>query len=409
MGKGIKFQLIRSVKSGKNRLLLIGFLVYLIGFCFFLGYKEKSYDESQKNILQYELQEYGTMLNVKYYEMNEMNESEKGYDKLKLENDFYQSQYNSSMLMKSLIDNRLKGSKESTEDNLNYVKAKQMKYEGIKEGYDNGVIDDKYLEERSLSIEEVDRELNYIDYLLDKEVPGAINPYTLNGANFLRNFFTGANMVVILIFILLFVIDSYVIELRDDCYKTIYTSPFKRKELLFSKIISSYILVFLIISIGVLLGFVVVSLIFGWGQLSSPVQVNEGVNGVKLIVKNIDQAYLPLSVVTIINFISFLIFVLFIVVFSISLSVYTSNDILSLGVMISLIMITYVMHSIDSFININRVFNPFAYIFFEDLGEFGLKITNFYGMVMQITLSTLILGLTTFKFKKKDLFGIKGD
>ncbi len=409
MIKGMKFELIRSVKSGKNRLLLIGFVIYIIGFVFFLGYKEKNYDKIQNNVLQYELQEYGSMVKIKSLLLNEMDESQEGYEKLKLENDFYQSQYNSAILMNSTIDKRLKGMEESLEDNFNFIKAEQMKYASLKEAYDNGTIDNKYLEDRRLSIEEVVRELNYTEYLLEEKSPTVINQYTLNGANFLRNFFTGTNMMVVLIFILLFVIDSYVIELRDDCYKTIYTSPLKRNKLLFSKIISSYILVFLIVSTVVLFGFLVVSIIWGWGQLTNPVQVNEGVNGVKLIIKNVEQVYLPLNKLLIIDFISFFILILFIIIFSISLSVNTSNDILSFGVMLSIVMITYFIHSIDGFINFNRLFNPFAYIFFEDLGLYTLKVNHSYGMVLQMALSALIIGLTTYKFKSKDLFGIKGD
>lgn len=409
MGKGIKFQLIKSVKSGKNRWLFLGFLVYIIGFCVFLGFKERSYDENQKNILNYELQEYGDRLKIISAKLKDMDEAEDRYNQLKIENDFYQSQYNSSMLMITALDKRIKGSKETTEDSLNFIIAKAMKYEGIKQGYDNGVIDDDYLQERDLSIEEVERYINYISQLVEEKLPLPINPYTLSGESFLRNFFTGANMIIVLAFILLFVIDSYVIELRDDCYKTIYTSPLKRNKLLLSKIIASYILVVLVISLGLLLGFIGVSLTFGWGHLSSIVQMNEGVNGLKLMVENINQTYMTLSSVAIFNFISFLVFALFIVIFSVSLSVYTSNDILSLGIMISLIMITYIIHSVGDFMNINRTFNPFAYIFFEDFSDFHLKIGNFYGMVIQITLSALILGITTLKFRKSDLFGVKGD
>lgn len=409
MGKSIKFQLMKSIKSGKNRWLFIGFLIYIIGFCVFLGFKENSYDEGQKNILNYELQEYGDRLKVISSKLKDMDESAAGYEEFKNENNFYQSQYNSSMLMITALDKRIKGSKESTEDSLNFIKAKAIKYEGIKQGYVNGVIDDDYLKTRDLSIEEVDRELSYVNLMIDKEAPIPINPYTLSGESFLRNFFTGANMIIVLAFILLFVIDSYVIELRDDCYKTIYTSPLKRNKLLLSKIIASYILVALVISLGLLLGFMGVSLTFGWGHLSSLVQMNEGVNGLKLMVENINQTYMPISSVIIFNFISFLVFALFIVIFSISLSVYTSNDILSLGVMISLIMITYIIHSVGDFMNVNRTFNPFAYIFFEDFSNFHVNITNFYGIVMQIILAALILGLTTLKFKKQDLFGVKGD
>lgn len=409
MGKGIKFQVMRSIKSGKNRWLLVGFLVYIIGFCVFLGFKERGYDETQKSILNYELQDYGAAAKLITEQLQDIKDSDEGYEQLKEQNDFYQSQYNSSMLMINLIDKRLKGSKESAADSINFIKAKQMKYEGIKDGYANGVIDDEYLKSKTLSIEEVDMELSYVNLMIDTKAPVAINPYTLSGESFLRNFFTGANIVVVLGFILLFVIDSYVIELRDDCYKTIYTSPVRRNKILLSKIISSYILICLVLAMGVLIGLVVVSLIFGAGHLSSSVQMNEGANGLKLMVENINHTYMSLSSVAIFNFISFLVFVLFIVIFSISLSVYTSNDILSLGVMISFILMTYLIHSVGGFMNINRAVNPFAYIFLEDISQFHLRITNIYGIVMQLILSGLILGLTTLKFKKQDLFGVMGD
>ncbi len=38
-----------------------------------------------------------------------------------------------------------------------------------------------------------------------------------------------------------------------------------------------------------------------------------------------------------------------------------------------------------------------------------LKVNHSYGILLQLLLSTLIIVITTFKFKNKDLVGIRGE
>jgi len=61
------------------------------------------------------------------------------------------------------------------------------------------------------------------------------------------------------------------------------------------------------------------------------------------------------------------------------------------------------------FMNANRFFNPISYVFYEDLMSSQLKVNHSYGVLLQLLLSTLMIIITTFKFKNKDLVGIKGE
>ncbi|HAK44115.1 MAG TPA: hypothetical protein DCM59_17240, partial [Clostridium sp.] len=86
------------------------------------------------------------------------------------------------MLINRFFSEKMKGHKSSLEDEINFTKALKMKYTSMKDAFENGVIDDEYLEERGLSIDQVNREIEYIDNLLQSNTSIIINPYALNGA-----------------------------------------------------------------------------------------------------------------------------------------------------------------------------------------------------------------------------------
>jgi len=409
MIKAIKFELRKNIKSKKNKLLCLGLIIYVIVFAISLVYKEKEYDENQHTICEYNLIEYGSIISINAIKLEGVDESSELYKKIQEESNFYQSQYSSDMLINRFFSGKMKGHEKSLEDEINFTKALKMRYTSMKNAFENGAIDSEYLESRGLSIDQVDREIEYIDNLLQSNTPIIINPYTLNGANFLKNFFTGSNLIIILIFILLFVVDSYALELREDSYKTLYTSPIKRKTILLSKILASYMLVCFIMLMVLAIAFMIISLIFGWGKLLYPLSINEGVTNLNPIITNMNQGYIQLYKMIIVDFINFMVLVLFVIVFSISLSVRSNSEMLSFGVLLTILMLSYITHSIDAFMNANRFFNPISFIFYEDLMSSQLKVNHSYGVLLQLLLSTLLIVITTFRFKNKDLVGIKGE
>lgn len=409
MMKAIKFELRKNIKSKKNKLLCLGFIIYVIVFTISLVYNEKEYDKNQHAIYEFNLIEYGNIINMNTMKLKGVDESSELYKKLQAESNFYQSQYSSDMLVNRVFLKKMKGHKSSLKEELNFTKALKMRYSSMKDAFENGVIDAEYLEGRGLSIDQVNREIEYTDNLLQSNTPIIINPYTLNGANFLKNFFTASNLIVILIFILLFTIDCYALELREDSYKTLYTAPIKRKTILLSKIFASYMLVCFILLMVLAIAFMIISVIFGWGKLLYPLSINEGVTNLNPIITNMNQEYIELYKLIIVDFINFMVLVLFVIVFSISLSVRSNSEMLSFGVLLTILMLSYITHSIDAFMNANRLFNPVSYIFYEDLMSSQLKVNHSYGILLQLLLSTLMIVITTFKFKNKDLVGIKGE
>lgn len=409
MIKAIKFELRKNIKSKKNKLLCLGFIIYVIIFTISLAYKEKEYDKNQHTICEYNLIEYGSIISYNAIKLKGVDESSESYKKIQAESSFYQSQHSSDMLINRFFSEKMKGHERTLEDEISFTKALKMRYTSMKNAFENGAIDAEYLESRGLSIDQVDREIEYTDNLLQSNTSIIINPYTLNGANFLKNFFTGSNLIVVLIFILLFVVDSYALELREDSYKTLYTSPIKRKTILLSKILASYMLVCFILLMVLVIAFMIISLIFGWGKLLYPLSINEGVTNLNPIITNMNQGYIQLYKLIIVDSINFMVLVLFVIVFSISLSVGSNSETLSFGVLLTILMLSYITHSIDAFMNVNRLFNPISYIFYEDLMSSQLKVNHSYGVLLQLLLSTLIIIITTFKFKNKDLVGIKGE
>jgi len=407
--KAIKFELRKNIKSKKNKLLCLGFIIYVMVFTVSLVYKEKEYDKNQHTICEFNLIEYGSIISMNTVKLKGVDESSELYKKLQAESNFYQSQYSSDMLVNRVFLKKMKGHKCSLKEEINFTKAFKMRYSSMKDAFENGVIDAEYLEKKGLSIDQVNREIEYIDNLLQSNTPIIINPYTLNGANFLKNFFTASNLIVVLIFILLFTIDCYALELREDSYKTLYTSPIKRKTILLSKILASYMLVCFILLMVLAIAFVIIYVIFGWGKLLYPLSINEGVTNLNPIITNMNQEYIKLYKLIIVDFINFMVLVLFVIVFSISLSVRSNSEMLGFGVLLTILMLSYITHSIDAFMNVNRLFNPVSYIFYEDLMSSQLKVNYSYGILLQLLLSTLIIVLTTFKFKSKDLVGIKGE
>ncbi|WP_346940391.1 ABC transporter permease subunit [uncultured Clostridium sp.] len=409
MIKAIKFELRKNIKSKKNKLLCLGFIMYVIVFTISLVYKEKEYDKNQHTICEYNLIEYGSAISINTIKLEGVDDSSELYKKIQAESNFYQSQYSSDMLINRFFSGKMKGHEKSLEEEINFTKALKMKYASMKNAFENGAIDAEYLEERGLSIDQVDREIEYIDNLLQSNTSIIINPYTLNGANFLKNFFTGANLIIILIFILLFVVDSYALELREDSYKTLYTSPIKRKTILLSKILASYMLVCFIMLMVLVIAFMIISVIFGWGKSLYPLYINQGITNLNPIITNMNQGYIQLYKLIIVDFINFMVLVLFVIVFSISLSVRSNSEMLSFGVLLTILMLSYITHSIDAFMNVNRFFNPISFIFYEDLMSYQLKVNHSYGVLLQLLLSTLLIVITTFRFKNKDLVGIKGE
>ncbi|WP_346914678.1 ABC transporter permease subunit [Clostridium sp.] len=409
MIKAIKFELRKNIKSKKNKLLCLGFIIYVIVFTISLVYKEKEYDKNQHTICEYNLIEYGSAISINTIKLEGVDDSSELYKKIQAESNFYQSQYSSDMLINRFFSGKMKGHEKSLEEEINFTKALKMRYTSMKNAFENGAINAEYLESRGLSIEQVNREIEYIDNLLQSNTSIIINPYTLNGANFLKNFFTGANLIIILIFILLFVVDSYALELREDSYKTLYTSPIKRKTILLSKILASYMLVCFIMLMVLVIAFMIISVIFGWGKSLYPLYINQGITNLNPIITNMNQGYIQLYKLIIVDFINFMVLVLFVIVFSISLSVRSNSEMLSFGVLLTILMLSYITHSIDAFMNVNRFFNPISFIFYEDLMSYQLKVNHSYGVLLQLLLSTLLIVITTFRFKNKDLVGIKGE
>ncbi|HAK44116.1 MAG TPA: hypothetical protein DCM59_17245, partial [Clostridium sp.] len=91
----------------------------------------------------------------------------------------------------------------------------------------------------------------------------------------------------------------------------------------------------------------IISVIFGWGKLLYPLSINEGVTNLNPIITNMNQGYIQLYKLIIVDSINFMVLVLFVIVFSISLSVGSNSEMLSFGVLLTILMLSYITHSID--------------------------------------------------------------
>lgn len=76
----------------------------------------------------------------------------------------------------------------------------------------------------------MEKQLLLNNYILDNEIQPILNPYDMTGANALKLFLSGNNLIIFMFLIALLAIDIYLSEVEEGSYKLSFTQPFKRRQ-----------------------------------------------------------------------------------------------------------------------------------------------------------------------------------
>lgn len=413
--KILKFQLLKELKQRKNIAIFFGIVLYCIALIFYMNYLNTKHIEKMYKFNQNAILEYSAELNMARIELKALeveykaNQSDSVYKKeveeLKKKIDFYQPLY-LNYLNKYNGYSKLKDVQTPEEEDLEAILLNSKSInEAIVNGFKNGVIDQAWLELRGFEKEELEKQIADYQEIQDKGKVFQASPYTLNMANYLRRFFDPMNVFILLAVVLMLSIESYTSELEEGSYKTIYTSPYHRRSLIKSKYIARSLLNISFVLLPLIMVSMAVGIIYGFGDLIYPVRMNESLGHFGIFITSNQEIHISVLKVLGIQAVSMLVLIVFQTIMGISASVLTEDSTASFGLILAILVITYMSTMISSFSKILRFINPWSYMELQNIFFSKYKTTQIYGIILQIVVIAVITFITTRVFEKRDLSG----
>lgn len=413
--KILKYQLLKELKQRKNIGIFFGMVLYCIALIFYMNYSntkyiEKIYNFNENAILEYKGRLNGakielTALNMEYKD----NESDPVYikksEEINRKIEFYQSLHINYLRRK---DGYLKlnyGQILEDKDLETILKSSKSINQVIVKGLENIVVDNSWLKERGLEKEELEKQIADYEEIQEKGNKLQVSPYTLNMANYLRRFFDQTNVFILLAVVLMLSIESYTSEFEEGSYKTIYTAPYNRKSLIRSKYIARSLLNICFVLVPLLMVTIAVGIIYGYGDLSYPLRMNESIGHFSLFITSNQEVYISVLKILSIQAVSMVALIVFQTIMGISASVLIQDSTASFGAILGILVITYMSTMINGFSRILRFINPWSYMDLRNIFFSNYKTTQTYGIIIQIVVIGLITFITTKVFEKRDLSG----
>gem|GEM_PF-626490 len=413
--KILRFQLVKELKQRKNIVIFCGMVLYCIGLIFYMNYSntkyiKKIYDFNQNAINEYSGETNGLRIELKVFEeLYKDNKSDpvhiKEWEELNKKAEFYNRLYINYLIRDDGYAKLINGQIHEDRDLEYILNSSQIIDQVILNGFENDVVDHSWLEERGFEKEELEKQIEDYQEILDKGNAFQISPYTLNMTNYIRNFFGQTNVFILLAVILLLSIESYGGELEEGSYKTIYTTPYHRRSIIRSKCISKTLLNISFVLLPLLFVSITVAIIYGFGDLSYPIRVNKSIGNFSLFITSNQEIYISLLKTLCIQGISILVLIIFQTIMGISTSVLIQDSTASFGVILAIMAVTYMSTMLISFSEILRFFNPWSYMEVQNMFFSGHKTTLTYGILIQIVVMGLITFITGKVFEKRDLSG----
>lgn len=278
-------------------------------------------------------------------------------------------------------------------------------YSSMLQGYDEEIIDLEDIEKRGYTYRELKLLSDYTQYIADEDIQPLLNYYEINGANGMKLFLTGVNLIVISILISLLGADIYLNEISEGSYKLLLTQPTERKKIYLSKFI-----VVLLTSLGLILTIVLVnlsicSLIGGIGDWTYPLMSRTSLNTPTFNGMNEPLLVLPFWKFILRGLILMLFLTIFTVTNVFTISILTDSNSKTLGLTIFVIFISF---GFNSFLNQESAINlwyPYSYLFMENVLEVSSRSNYLIGLIISILGTILSFIISYTKFNEKDFLG----
>lgn len=407
--KAFKFELKKILIKKKTWLMLILVLLYCIGLIFVLNNKEKNFLIQQKRYNENTIEEFSIHLSQArmklIYMDNEEPENTTKIDKQKKVAGFYQELYSKSLLSDDIY-NKMVAGKELNDSELSilFMNNKSMD-KVILDGYREDIIDEGWLEERGLTAENLEKQIADYENIENLNIRYEPNPYGLNARNYIQFVYGQMNIFILLAFILFISIEEYGGETDEGSYKLIYTSPWSRKRLLLGKYIVGAIVNLLLTIISVSIVILSIGIIFKWGNMQYPIRVNEGIRNLSLLLNQNNDIYI--SSIAHIGFqsIGLIFMMLFQTVIGISLSILLEDSSASFGLVLGIMILSFTSSMFTKISTVQRFLNPWAFMNLSSIFSTNIKVSMYYGIMLQVLIMIVIAIYTAYKFDKKDLLG----
>lgn len=402
MGKVVKSELYKFFKSKKNLLVILTFFIYILGFNLynFKQYKDYMFKESTVYLSNRAKAEgiIDTKL-MKFESDASLTDEEK--DRLQQEIKFY----NVERIQIKVMEDGYK--KDKPEEYNSILIAENQRYKNIMNGLDSGIITESFLSERNMNIETMNKKIKLNQYILDNEIQPILNPYAMNGVNTLVMFLEGNNLLVLIFLITLLSADMYLSEVEEGSYKISFTQPFERKYIYFGKIIIIVGISLLLIFLGSILNFIINSAIFGIGDMNYPIITSDSIKKLSLGEKNGELLLIPTWQYILMGYGELLPILFFTIGLIMFVSIYFDSNSKTLGVSVMLLLLAFVFTNLFSKESILNLVYPYSYLFTRNIIEAKVRSNFFFGILLNSSLSIVLLILSYYKFVNKDFLGAK--
>lgn len=239
---------IRKLIKRKKTLILFVAFTLLVGFIMFGTYKD---DQNRKryNSPQYRIQ----MLEESIANLKQMSENNKipGEDKKKLEEEIKRNEEELKML---------KENPKNTE--VDWKKNLQLRISSIEDALKQEGTSSPYKETMKLQLQQY-------KYLIDNNIK--YDEEDLNAYNFLKVLFEVLGVVFLAVGVAMFTGDMVSGEYTPPTMKFLITQPVSRGKILLSKFIAAVCTSIIIILSVELIGYLIMGILFGFGNLNYPI------------------------------------------------------------------------------------------------------------------------------------------
>lgn len=280
-----------------------------------------------------------------------------------------------------------------------------QRYANIIKSYEKGYIDDAYLRDRKTSIEEARYYKYKYDYFLENNILLKGDIYEPNGANSIDLFFEDSNVLILIAIIALLSMDFFLSPVIEGSYKLECTHPFERRNIFIGKAISIFLIIFGILAIIFLLGFMINSIIFGVGDFDYPQVVSGSIN--ELTLKTYEDNFIVISMSRkiVLGVLMAVALIFFTIALIMVLSIFTDSMEKTLGVTMILIITAFTFNITADMDSIVNLLHPYMYCFYENVISGFYRSNYLFGIIMNISLGILFILISYIRFTRKDFLG----
>lgn len=396
--KIIKLEWVKFVESRKNRLIFILLFLFLMGIVIYNQIEYKNYFEIQEKSMIRQRKD----ANIKLQILSMSKEYNKDYEENPNEILYLKNEEKNSLTLEYYYKNI------KIEDPINVLKAKNKKFENLIFGQENGFIKTEILKARGQAPFNLMRYITQNNYIIDNEIEPIINPYDLNGANFLLILLKGYTPVIFVIFTVLLSMDIFSSEMEEGSYKVYYTQPISRSTIYWAKILSGLLFSLGTLMVLIISFFVVISITNGIGEYYYP----EAIASSKILLSftnNIHNlgAFMIVSRTTLIILGYLLMFIVSLssIILAVFISIISKSTAKTIGVFTSIVLVNFVMNLFLKETSLVMFYFPLSYTNIEKVIYGEMNSSYLFGITMSLLIIVLLSIIGGRIITKSDLLG----